>query len=60
MIDNHRAWIGDGAGVGDCPAHQRLQRAVGADGVGQDIPGGVNVLRINQVDVLGAGVNVAR
>ena len=44
-----------------CAADQRLERAIGADGVGQDQAGRVDTLPgIDQVDVLGAGVDIAQ
>ena len=59
MVDNHGTRIGNRACVGNLAADQRLQRAIGADGVGQDLAGRGSILRIDQVDVLGAGVDIA-
>ncbi len=58
MVDDHRARVGHGAGVGHLPANQRLQCAVGADCVGYDLARGGAVLGIDQVHVSGTGVDI--
>ncbi len=61
MVDNHGSRIGDGAGVVHGAAHQRLERAVGAGRIRQDLARGVDKLpRIDQVYVLGARVDKAK
>src|ERR1700734_3143492 len=61
MVDDQGSRIGHGAGVGNLAGDERLERTIGADGIGQDKSGRVDTLpRIDQVYVLGAGVDIAQ